>query len=87
MIQTFIGNFVITGAAAIISKTLLAPVERAKLILQTQTSAYQIMTGQRKPYSGLLDLFYRIPMEQVGSIFFQFLKNGCIFFFLFLFFF
>ncbi|GJQ86103.1 hypothetical protein Trydic_g15259 [Trypoxylus dichotomus] len=62
--QTFILNFVISGSAAIISKTLLAPIERAKLILQTQTSAYQIITGQTRPYTGLLDLFCRVPKEQ-----------------------
>ncbi|KAK9709691.1 Mitochondrial carrier protein [Popillia japonica] len=63
-IQTFILNFVISGSAAIISKTLLAPVERAKLILQTQTSAIQIITKQRQPYSGLVDIFIRVPKEQ-----------------------
>ncbi|XP_043793112.1 ADP/ATP translocase 1-like [Apis laboriosa] len=43
---------------------MTAPLERIKLILQTQASSRQIGIQKRAPYSGVLNAFIRIPKEQ-----------------------
>jgi solute carrier family 25 (adenine nucleotide translocator) protein 4/5/6/31 len=50
------------GTAGGISKTVVAPIERVKLILQTQDASTQITKETR--YKGILDAFRRIPAEQ-----------------------
>ncbi|KAK2439641.1 ADP,ATP carrier protein ER-ANT1 [Trifolium repens] len=51
------------GAAAIISKTAVAPIERVKLLLQNQTE--MIKRGQLKtPYLGLSNSFKRVFLEE-----------------------
>nr|XP_022905493.1 ADP/ATP translocase 3-like [Onthophagus taurus] len=63
-VKSFLFDFGVSGSAAVVSKTLIAPVERAKFIIQNQDYALDVMTGKQKPYSGLIDLFTRIPKEQ-----------------------
>lgn len=50
------------GTAGGISKTVVAPIERVKLILQTQDASTQITKETR--YKGIFDAFRRIPAEQ-----------------------
>lgn len=50
------------GAAAVISKTALAPVDRLKLVLQLQ-HAQAYLAQQR--YTGLMDCLVKIKSEQV----------------------
>lgn len=50
------------GTAGGISKTVVAPIERVKLILQTQDASTQITKENR--YKGIFDAFRRIPVEQ-----------------------
>lgn len=57
-------SFIISGILAIIFRTVTAPVERVKLILQTQASSHQIGNTKRSPYSGILNALVRIPKEQ-----------------------
>jgi len=50
----FAENFVLSGAAAIISKTAAAPIERVKLLVQNQGE--MLKTGRLdKPYKGIID--------------------------------
>lgn len=63
-------HFVIAGITASIAKTLCAPLERVKLILQNQDSAIQIMNGELKRYNGILDCLIRFPKEQVMITFY-----------------
>ncbi|KAF3421018.1 hypothetical protein E2986_13035 [Frieseomelitta varia] len=65
----FGASFIISGILAVIFRTVTAPVERVKLILQTQASSHQIGHGKRSAYSGILNALVRIPKEQ-GSIYF-----------------
>jgi len=52
----FLEDFVLSGAAAIISKTAAAPIERVKLLVQNQDE--MIKTGRlRTPYKGIIDCF------------------------------
>jgi solute carrier family 25 (adenine nucleotide translocator) protein 4/5/6/31 len=57
-------DFALGGVAAAISKTIAAPIERIKLILQNQSEQAAITT----PYKGIIDVCVRVPKEQgVGA--------------------
>merc|ERR1712112_91953 len=50
----FVENFALSGAAAIISKTAAAPIERVKLLVQNQDE--MLKSGRLdKPYTGVID--------------------------------
>jgi len=54
----FTENFILSGAAAIISKTAAAPIERVKLLVQNQ--AEMLKSGRLdKPYAGIIDCTMR----------------------------
>jgi len=54
----FTENFILSGAAAIISKTAAAPIERVKLLVQNQGE--MLKTGRLdKPYNGVIDCTMR----------------------------
>jgi len=55
-----IEDFALGGSAAAISKTIAAPIERVKLLLQNQGESKSIT----KPYTGIVDVFVRVPQEQ-----------------------
>ncbi|XP_071957715.1 ADP,ATP carrier protein-like [Antedon mediterranea] len=50
------------GIAAAISKTVVAPIERVKLLLQLQAASKQIAADQQ--YKGIVDCFSRVTKEQ-----------------------
>jgi len=55
---SFSENFALSGAAAIISKTAAAPIERVKLLVQNQGE--MLKTGRLdKPYNGVIDCTMR----------------------------
>eukprot|EP00605_Chrysophyceae_sp_TOSAG23-4_P000814 GSChrysophyteH1.ASY1.ANO1.904.1 assembled CDS len=56
----FIQNMISGGMSGIVSKTISAPVDRVKLILQTQAVNSDVTTR----YNGLLDCFKRVYKEQ-----------------------
>lgn len=64
-LETFLANALITGTAAALSKSLLAPVDRTKMILQNQDSVMQVLTKKRERYKNAFDVLRRIPKEQV----------------------
>jgi len=53
-------DFALGGISAGVSKTLAAPIERVKLLLQNQGESSAIT----KPYTGIIDCFVRVPQEQ-----------------------
>eukprot|EP01062_Namystynia_karyoxenos_P066790 TRINITY_DN60721_c0_g1_i1.p1 TRINITY_DN60721_c0_g1~~TRINITY_DN60721_c0_g1_i1.p1 ORF type:complete len:338 (+),score=79.54 TRINITY_DN60721_c0_g1_i1:109-1014(+) len=54
-----------TGACAYTaSKTAAAPLERVKLLLQTQDTIYRIHSGEVPRYEGAFDCFRRVVAEQ-----------------------
>jgi solute carrier family 25 (mitochondrial adenine nucleotide translocator), member 4/5/6/31 len=60
-------DFMIGGVSAAVSKTLVAPIERVKLLLQVQDSNKNIAADKR--YKGIGDCFSRVIAEQgVGSL-------------------
>lgn len=47
-----------------VAKTLTAPIERVKLIIQTQDSNPKIRSGEVQRYTGIVNCFSRISAEQ-----------------------
>jgi len=58
----FSKDFTAGAAAAVVAKTIIAPIERVKLILQLQTSQSTIAVDKR--YKGMIDCLIRVPKEQ-----------------------
>eukprot|EP01084_Bolivina_argentea_P186452 321387_1 len=59
----FAENFLLSGAAAVISKTVAAPIERVKLMVQNQDE--MIKSGRLKtPYKGVIDCTKRVLSEE-----------------------
>src|SRR6202012_5015150 len=65
----FLKDFAAGGISAAVSKTVVAPIERVKLLLQVQHISKQITADQR--YKGMVDCFVRIPKEQVFLAFWR----------------
>ena len=60
-------DFMIGGISAAVSKTLVAPIERVKLLLQVQDASASIAKENR--YNGIGDCFSRVIKEQgFGSL-------------------
>jgi len=57
-------NFLAGGIAAAISKTAVAPIERVKLLLQTQDANPKIASGEIPRYTGVINCFTRVSKEQ-----------------------
>ena len=60
--KSFIADFMIGGVSAAVSKTVVAPIERVKLILQVQDANKNIAVDKR--YNGIGDCFSRVVKEQ-----------------------
>jgi len=61
-------DFMLGGVSAAISKTAVAPIERVKLLLQTQ-DANDKLAGRK--YKGIADVFVRVPQEEGFSAFWR----------------
>jgi len=57
-------DLLVGGSIGAISKTVMAPVERVKLLMQTQDSNAAVLRGEVKRYSGISDCFKRVYAEQ-----------------------
>ena len=60
-------DFMLGGIAAAVSKTVAAPIERVKLLLQNQGEQSAIT----KKYTGIVDVFVRVPQEQGVAAFWR----------------
>jgi solute carrier family 25 (adenine nucleotide translocator) protein 4/5/6/31 len=52
------------GISAAVSKTAVAPIERVKLLLQTQDANPRIQSGEVPRYTGVVNCFKRVSAEQ-----------------------
>jgi solute carrier family 25 (adenine nucleotide translocator) protein 4/5/6/31 len=57
------------GVAGCIAKTVTAPIERVKLLIQTQAANPRIVSGEVQAYSGMVSTVRRVCAEQgVGAL-------------------
>eukprot|EP01135_Chromosphaera_perkinsii_P000873 Nk52_evm36s152 gene=Nk52_evmTU36s152 len=57
-------DFLAGGVSGAVSKTITAPIERVKLIIQTQDANPKIISGEVPRYTGILNCFRRVAAEQ-----------------------
>lgn len=62
--QQLMSDLLIGGTIGAISKTIMAPVERIKLLMQTQDSNPAVIRGEVERYKGIGDCFRRVKAEQ-----------------------
>ena len=69
--KSFMSDFLIGGVSAAVSKTVVAPIERVKLLLQVQdamgkkgkAAAAEAPQAELKKYTGISDCFSRVYNE------------------------
>ena len=61
---SFLIDLAAGGTAGALSKTVVAPIERVKLLLQTQDSNPKIKSGEVPRYTGIGNCFTRVAAEQ-----------------------
>jgi solute carrier family 25 (adenine nucleotide translocator) protein 4/5/6/31 len=57
-------DLLIGGSIGAVSKTVMSPVERVKLLMQTQDSNPEVLAGRVQKYNGVGDCFKRVMSEQ-----------------------
>lgn len=67
----FLLDFAAGGVSGAISKTVTAPIERVKLVIQTQDANPRIISGEVPRYTGIGNCFSRIMSEQGMAAFWR----------------
>jgi solute carrier family 25 (adenine nucleotide translocator) protein 4/5/6/31 len=71
-------DFLLGGVSGAVSKTLTAPIERVKLVIQTQDANPKIRSGEVPRYTGIGNCFSRIYSEQGMAAFWRGNFTNCI---------
>jgi solute carrier family 25 (adenine nucleotide translocator) protein 4/5/6/31 len=71
-------DFCLGGVSGAVSKTFTAPIERVKLLIQTQDANPLIRSGEVPRYKGIVDCFSRINSEQGVAAFWRGNFTNCI---------
>lgn len=67
----FLKDFTLGGVSGAIAKTCTAPIERVKLIIQTQDANPRIKSGEVPRYTGIANCFSRVYSEQGFAAFWR----------------
>jgi len=76
--QAWAADFCLGGVAGAVSKTFTAPIERVKLLIQTQDANPLIRSGEVARYTGIVDCFSRIKSEQGIGAFWRGNAVNCV---------
>jgi len=76
--QAWAMDFCLGGVSGAFAKTLTAPIERVKLVIQTQDANPQIRSGEVPRYTGIGNCFARIHAEQGLAAFWRGNFTNCI---------
>lgn len=76
--QAWATDFCLGGVSGAVSKTFTAPIERVKLLIQTQDANPLIRSGEVERYKGISDCFSRIHSEQGMAAFWRGNFTNCI---------
>lgn len=71
-------DFAAGGISGAVSKTATAPIERVKLIIQTQDANPKIVSGEVPRYTGIASTFGRVASEQGMGAFWRGNGTNCI---------
>jgi solute carrier family 25 (adenine nucleotide translocator) protein 4/5/6/31 len=63
-LEQLASDLLIGGSIGAVSKTVMAPVERVKLLMQTQDSNPDVLSGKVKRYASIGECFTRVSKEQ-----------------------
>ena len=77
-LTNFAIDFVLGGFSGAVAKTLTAPIERIKLVVQTQDANPKIRSGEVPRYTGIADCGMRIYKEQGMKRFWDGNFTNCI---------
>merc|ERR1719271_1667110 len=71
-------DLVLGGVSGAIVKTAMSPIERVKILMQTQDSNPKIISGEEARYTGIGDCFRRVNAEQGFKAFWRGNLVNCI---------
>jgi len=71
-------DFAAGGISGTVSKTITAPIERVKLIIQTQDANPKIVSGEVPRYTGIGNCFVRVRSEQGMGAFWRGNFTNCV---------
>jgi solute carrier family 25 (adenine nucleotide translocator) protein 4/5/6/31 len=71
-------DFLAGGISGTVSKTITAPIERVKLIIQTQDANPKIVSGEVPRYTGIVNCFSRVRSEQGIGAFWRGNFTNCL---------
>jgi solute carrier family 25 (adenine nucleotide translocator) protein 4/5/6/31 len=71
-------DFLAGGISGAVSKTITAPIERVKLIIQTQDANPKIRSGEVPRYTGIMNCFTRVAKEQGIGAFWRGNFTNCV---------
>jgi solute carrier family 25 (adenine nucleotide translocator) protein 4/5/6/31 len=76
--KDFLIDFTLGGVSGAVAKTLTAPIERIKLVIQTQDANPMIRSGEVPRYTGIMNCGTRILKEQGAKRFWDGNLTNCI---------